>query len=194
MYNEVYTKKHGIGFIEKKLYIPKYYKGNPYNFRKLIESKGDDSSQLGRYAKTLQKLCSVFSKGKMIKNSYFIRSPKGYAKTVFAYTVINLCRDANFRVGNLKDTFHVNREIKSGEDEYLFRDSLLIVRVQEIYTKYSFSVIEHVLNVRSQRGLPTIILSPYTISKLSNGEYDKYLYQKNKPKIRYPDIISLERG
>ena len=178
--------KNGVN----EILVPKYYRSKHFNAKDLIRSKATQQNLgvLQEYAQKLEKVYNLFSRGEFKDKSFFIQSDKGYGKKVLAYSIIRTLNNQGYTISNIKDTYSILKDLKK-DDSYIFEDDYLFLSVQNIYTEYAFSVIEHILEVRASRDKGTMIISNFGIEKLSKNRYSKALYTKNENKLRYPFIV-----
>lgn len=172
--------------------IPDFYINKVYSMVKLQGAKGDLGPRFTEYTESLERLKLWVSKNGKLPQSYFINSPKGFAKSVLGYTLLSLMGKKGNLVSSIKNSYEVAKDIRDGNYDYLIQEDLIIIKVQDIYTNHVFGTLEHILEVRSSCNKATIILSSKSISQLSNGEYTKILYMSNDNKLKYPNVIEYK--
>jgi len=196
-----------------EMYVPKYYITNEWDESILRMDKENyvDDVSFNTYCTQLSKCIEILDTGAMLKTSAFVNAPVGYAKTTFAYNCILKCLENGYKMSPIIDTAKMRgmltldseRPTKPNSyqgfalEEYLDSDLLFLLVTRGPEYVYAYDTIIQVLDIRSRRGKPTIILSDRAARYLKVFDKDnnlqKILEGGNKvDKLKYAIPISFE--
>lgn len=165
--------------VMETLFIPEKYKKERFNSSKLREGHEElkGSKSFETYVKVLDGILGRINSGINEKASLYISAPSGFGKETFAYTAIQVAKSRGLTVFPYLDLMEVNRLITAYEtgkmkdaivedikftDIDLYRSDVCILKVpHNNISMTNYKVLLQVIDRRSRRGLPTIVLSRY---------------------------------
>lgn len=179
---------------DKLAFIPKHYVGREWSKTLLLEEKKLDKNQnfLNKFANILDVIHTSFSKGKLPTRSAIIVAPPRYSKITWAYSCMQLAEQKGLSVAPLLDTVELKRFMLIAAErpfhqiyktidyeEYLTADVCFITVTKTFKNQEAFRIILEILDSRSRKGLPTFIISRFTVEVLSkwdtNGHFKSLL-------------------
>ena len=161
--------------------IPNGYVGVKWSKEKFINSHQNVVSdpKFIKFAESLNALHGVFQEGKMPRKSAIIIAPRRYSKITFAYSCMQYAISSKLTVAPLLDTKELKRllylmgdkiyKLKNGMtvDDYVDCDICFVTVSKLPCRRESFDVIVELLNMRSRRGLPTFIMSEFSLEEMA---------------------------
>lgn len=201
-------------FISKARYssIPDQYIGKVWSKSVLLDNnpQRDNDLRFKRFCDNLDKLHSKFSQGEFYNKSVFISAPSRTSKSVFSYSCMQFALKAGYSVAPILDTLELKRLLVSSAyndkfkinkfityDEYITKDIVFIFITKSDYYTDSFTTILDILSRRSRLGLPTFILSKFTLKEISQDSVDKNYSQltevfSGEDSLKYPVILEYK--
>lgn len=193
--------------------IPDIYIGKLWSSDVVLNSNPDRAKDLKfkDYVKALNKINNTFIEGKFYHKSLFISAPSKMSKTVFACSCMQIAQKHGYTVAPFLDTLEVKRLlVLSSEnpsfklygwidyDKYITSDVLFLSVTKTDYFSDSLTIILEILSRRSRMGLPTYILSKFTLKEISQNCIDKDYMQlvdsssAYSNDLKYPVIIQIK--
>lgn len=207
----IVEKKDKEKFIKKAQFsqIPDWYIGVNWDKQILLDNHPDLTKDLRfhEYANRLESMYNYFLKGMIPPSSAFISAPSKMSKTILAYSCMQLAMSNKLRVTPFIDTIELKRLMTLGGDnpswklyKYIDYDDFLMCPVCFVtVTKLdkhveAYTVILELMARRSRLGLPTFVLSKFTLKEISKGCVDSNynLFIDNSARedsFKYPAII-----
>lgn len=162
-----------------------------------------------RFLQQLEKMHKIFGDGRIPGRSVFICASQGMSKQTFAYSCMQLAMSNGFTVAPLLDTLELKRLIvvsaenpkykfcgKVNFDKYIASDVLFVTVSKTSYAKEAYMVINDLLDKRARKGLPTFVISRYTLQEMSEFDSRKEFTQLMNPRfnkensLKFPTVLS----
>lgn len=185
--------------------IPKHYQGKMWE---KPEQTPDMPLKAQQFDNTLEKVCNIFLQGNIPNFSMYIAAPPKSGKNLFAYTCMQTCLLQHFSVAPLMSTSDWRRLHKVSQlnpfykfygkykwDELIAYDVIFLF-VDHTDDKYDeIPLLKSILDARAALGLPTFIISDYSLTSLVprwNLKSYSIIYNPNGDRdyLRYPVVIS----
>lgn len=167
--------------------VPSEYVGTVWNSSILLTNHPELDSNMNfkDYVNQLEKLHEKFKLGLLPKCSAYISAPSKMSKTILAFSCMQFALKNGFSVAPLIDTIELQRLITlCGEnpkwklynyidyDSYITSDVLFFsVTKTERHTQ-AYRLVLEVLSRRSRLGLPTFIISKFSLKEIARDCYD----------------------
>ena len=201
-------------FITKSRYnsIPDHYIGKVWSKSVLLDNSPERSKDFSftRFADNLEKFHNKFVNGEFYGKSVFISSPSKTSKTILAYSCMQFASKIDLSVAPIIDTlelkrllinsaynnkFKINRFITY--DEYITKDIVFLLVTKSDYYTDAFTTLIDILSRRSRMGLPTFILSKFSLKEIAQDSVDRNIGQLTSPfpgedPLKYPVIIEYK--
>lgn len=169
----------------EKLFIPNHYVGKVFNADKVRQSHNSLTGvkEFEDYLEMLTLITEQMNRKSLQLSSLFISAPGGFGKEHFAYSLLQIAVTNGLTVFPYLDLGEVGRLLTAYEDTNFkekknrFRDAIIkdvkftdvdlataqvcVLKVPHSDNLESFRIAMKVIDRRSRRGLPTIILSRY---------------------------------
>lgn len=201
-------------FITKARYssVPDQYIGKVWSKMVLTDNNPKRSSDFTfvRFCDSLEKLHNKFMDGEFYNKSVFISAPSKMSKSILAYSCMQFALRSGLTVAPILDTLEVKRLLVSSSfndkfkinkfityDDYITRDIVFIMVTKTDYYTDAFTTILDLLSRRSRMGLPTFILSKFTMKDISQDSVDKEIKQltevfSGEDPLKYPVILEYK--
>ena len=168
--------------------IPKYYQDQIWSKQTFLDTHKDAASPvlLEKYATTLDRIFSIFKSGSIPNKSFFVIAQRGMAKMTWAYScmqealkhghsVMPIIDNTQFKRLNIISSDRISskflKNMKYTIDDYLAAD-VVFMTVDPDNFQSSYRTIDSLLSKRARLGLPTFVLSRYTIAQMSLLDYE----------------------
>ena len=174
---------------ESPLCIPRHYKDKVWSKSVLLDDKRNDVNQndLHKYANLLETIHNSFMKGKLPPRSAIIIAPPRYSKVTWAYSCMQVAEEKGLTVAPLLDTIELKRFLLLAPErpfhkiykmmdyeEYVTADVCFITVTKSYKYQEAFSIILELLDIRSRKGLPTYIISRFSLNQLSGWDSNNH--------------------
>lgn len=197
-------------FITKSRFheIPDNYIGRIWSKDLLLSNNaGRGGLRFANFVESLDKLHEKFIEGNIYGKSVFISAPSKTSKTVFAYSCMQHALKSGLTVAPLMDTLEaktllVNSAYKPEYkihkfityDDYITRDILFLAVTKTDYYTDAFTTCLDVMSRRSRMGLPTFIISKFSLKEISQDSVDNNIsqlinVQSGEDPLKYPVIL-----
>lgn len=196
------------------LCIPKHYVGIPWNKEIILKDKKELTSDLHfkHFINQLEKINSIFRTGAIPAKSAIIFAPPGFSKLTWAYSCMQEALAHNHTVAPILDTREIKRLLilaserpwyklydKIVYDEYIMSDVCFITVTKTEYFQEAYQVILEILDVRARKGLPTFIISRYSLDSLSKRDYAGHTKEllnrsNNVDVLKYASLLTYFPG
>lgn len=190
--------------------IPLQYIGKLWSKKTLISTHSQfaqDKSFLA-FCENLERMHDKFVLGQLPMKSGIIIAPKKYSKVTFAYSCMQYAVQSGYTVAPLLDTIQVKRLKglmgdrnyklfnKFDADSYFSADICFITVTKLINRREAYEIILEVMDTRSRLGLPTVVISEFSIDEMSDWDRNKvfnkiYDYDDIENPLRYPAIVQF---
>lgn len=191
---------------DKKIETKKISLWNPGSLK---QSKAQflEDNNFTRWVDNLTNIYRQFESGKNLSQSVFIIAPAGFGKETFAESCLAIAKDFGFSTAPILDTVELKRLlVLSGDrpyykiygnctyDDYMTADVCFISVTKLSAHEWAYEPIMEVLSRRGRMGLPTIIISRYSLDEISrrdiSGEfYNSITAQNVSNRYKYPAIV-----
>lgn len=196
------------------LSIPLHYYKNRWDKNILINDRADfsEDDMFINYVKQLDACYSMIDKGELPNISVLVTAPAVYAKTTWAYSCIIRAREYGYNVVPIIDTAQMRRMLVINSErptkentylgyslsDYLDSDMLFLLVNRGTEYVYAYETIVNILDIRSRRSKPTLIISDKSLRELSAFDKNKNLYNltqggSNVDPYRYAVLIEFNR-
>lgn len=176
--------------------IPIRYRDINFSKSKLLSTgfRGksvENHNKFKKYCNTLGVVYDIVRTGNTPKSSLFISSGSGYAKRIFAYSLIKEAIKNNLSIMPILDLRDIHAllwhlDIKDidkylhGVTEYdIFTVDICIISIERVNLKYT-SVLQYILDKRSKLNKATIVLSNLSKAIIINKNPELYSYFNTK--------------
>ena len=173
---------------EELVCVPAYYKGQVWSKQTFLDTHKDVKSQaaLEKYATTLDRIYDIFKRGEVPDKSFFVIAQRGMAKMTWAYScmqealkhghsVMPIIDNTQFKRLSIISSDRISskflKDMKYTIDQYLAAD-VVFLAVDPDNFQTSYRTIDSLLSKRARLGLPTFVLSRYTVAQMSLLDYD----------------------
>lgn len=193
--------------------IPEQYIGVVWN-KDILEKSHPNLNNINfkEYCSRLDTMHNFFKDGLVPAVSAFIHAPSNMGKTILAYSCMQHALNKGIKVAPLIDTLELKRLLTLGGDNpswklynYIDHDNYITSPVCFVtVTKLdkhmeAYTVILELLSRRSRLGLPTFILSKFSLREISqnciDSNYDSIIDERgNGDPYKYPTIIECGGG
>lgn len=180
---------------KSSMYIPKYYRARTFNKGTLMgELSG--SERANKYVDRLDQLFTDIKKG-VLDKSYFIIAPPSSGKTVLAYSIISALHGTyGMDIPPILDMeqFKIeNRRVALDSNDHILNKNYLVLKAKAIDYRFVMQTLDYVLDYRSRKDLPTLIISDKQINDLSEDNIIvEHTYISGENKLRYPVVINVK--
>lgn len=211
---DVVQMKNPKAFIKKCQWnlIPEEYIGVEWDKHCLLvyHEKYEHDVNFKRFLEQCEKFQSIFKNGKLVNKSVLFYAPPSFGKDFLAFSCMQLASNAGLKVAPFLDTADVKRLlILSAErpdykvlgridyDEYITSDVVFVSVTKTRYVAEAYETLLELLSKRSRLGLPTYILSEYSLEDLSNSNPNKFNRNKfinvsiHVNELKYPAVIGF---
>lgn len=191
--------------------IPDEYIGIKWDKNYLLVDHEDleNNINFGRYLEQCQKFHEIFENGQIVNKSFYIYSPPSFGKDILAFSCMQFAQKVGRTVAPFLDTMDVKRLLVLGAenpkykilgridyDSYLTSEVVFVTVTKTTYLKEAYTTILELLSKRSRLGLPTYIVSEYSIEDLSKDSPDfsrnKFLnVSVNVNSLKYPAVVGF---
>lgn len=208
------TIKNVDRFISKCEYnlVPQEYIGIEWK-REYLEAEHENLSKninFKAFLDRLDKFHNSFKIGNPINKSVFIFSPPRFGKERLAFSCMQLAISKGLKVAPYLDTLDLKRLIVLGGenpkyklygridyDKYITADVLFVSVTHTRYLSEAYGILVELCTKRSRLGLPTYIISEYSIEELTSNT-NEYIANKwkdvsslNINELKYPVVIGF---
>lgn len=191
--------------------IPHEYIGIKWDKNYLIADHEDLVNNIGfqRFIDQCSKFHQVFENGQIVNMSFYFYAPPGFGKDVLAFSCMQFAQKVGRKVAPFLDTTDVKRLLILGAenptykvlgridyDSYLSSEVLFVTVTKTTYLKEAYMTLVELLSKRSRLGLPTYILSEYSVEDLTKDSvgYSKLKFMNdslNVNELKYPAIAGF---
>ena len=192
----------------KELQIPAIYENSDWKKEILLDTSLEHKNNANfiRWAEQLEKIHGMFVKGILPAKSAIVIAPPSTGKVTWAYSCMKYAKMNGLSVAPLLDSQEVKRLlVLSAErprqvlfgityEDYVASDVLFMTVTKTNYREEAYSIIEELLDKRSRRGLPTFIISRYSMQTMAKRDWeDNFVFvQDSNPArnfLKFPVII-----
>lgn len=198
--------------VMEELFIPSKYRQDKFVISKLKSSHENliGNKSFEQYTKLLDSVLGRINNGVLEKASLYISAPSGFGKETFAYTALQLAKSRGLTVFPYLDLMEVSRLISAYDngkmqdpivkdikftDTDLYRSEVCILKVpHNNVSMNNYKVLLQVIDRRSRRGLPTILLSRYKFNyftALDYSEETKGILSYNNPSPKNLQVFEM---
>lgn len=172
--------------------IPEKYIGIEWQ-REFLESDHDDlcsNISFRRFLDFCTKFHESFKLGIPTNKSTYIFAPPRFGKEWLAFSCMQMALSKGLKVAPYLDTLDLKRLIILGGenpsyklygridyDKYIVSDVLFVSVTHTRYFKEAYGILVELMTKRSRLGLPTYVISEYSIEELTEGS-NKYVSGK----------------
>lgn len=192
--------------------IPDQYIGKVWSKQTLLDNnpkRCEDFNFLG-FCDSLEVFHNKFVDGEFYGKSVFFSAPSKTSKTILAYSCMQFALKIGLTVAPIIDTLELKRLLVNSAfsdsykinryityDDYITRDIVFIFVTKTDYFTDAFTTILDVLSRRSRLGLPTFIMSKFSLRDISQDSIDKNYSQLldsfvGEDPLKYPVIIEYK--
>lgn len=213
----VFNEPETIPVTEKKMdfvCIPEYYRDQKWSKETLLDTHKDAVSQvlLEKYAETLDRIYNIFRSGAIPNKSFFVIAQRGMAKMTWAYscmyealrhkhTVMPIIDNTQFKRLNIISSDRISskflKDIDYTIEQYLSAD-VVFLTVDPDNFQSSYRTIDSLLSKRARLGLPTFVLSRFSVAQMSLLDYDNsfasIVSRQQQDRNKYVVIIGGQNG
>lgn len=203
-------KKDTQQFIEKVdvFGVPDSYRGIVWDSEVLRHDKPEleNDYSFQHFVEQLDKINGVFTKGLLSPKSAIIIAPAGFSKMVFAYSCMQRALDSGFSVAPFLDTVELKRMLflaaeiplrklygKISFDEYVMSDVCFVTVTKLPQREWAYETIQEIMDLRSRKGLSTIILSRFCLSEIckrdASNSFEALSAVDVEDTYKYPVVI-----
>lgn len=211
---EVTQMKNPKVFIDKCEWnlIPEEYIGNEWDKNCLLvaHDKHENNPNFLKFLAMCEKFHTAFKNGKLVNKSIYFYAPPSFGKDFLAFSCMQYAERSGYKVAPFLDTIDVKRLLILGAenpkykilgkidyDKYLTSDVVFVSVTKTRYLSEAYETLLELLSKRSRLGLPTYILSEYSIedlSKFSVNDFNKNKFLKvsvHVNELKYPAVIGF---
>lgn len=196
----------------QNLLIPDQYIGNVWSKQILLDNHPElaDDRNFINFANRLEKLHNRYASGEVPMKSAYICAPSKMSKSILAYSCMQFARTAKITVAPILDTIDVKRLVMLSADNPKYKlygidydkyiqSTVMFVSVTKT-EKFAeaLPIVRDLIVKRSRLGLPTLVISNYTLKEISQKSFDSdynSLIDNSaiSNDLKYPVIIEYKR-
>lgn len=205
------TEKSLAELTEKaeSIYIPAEYVGSYWSLDKLMKTHPLEVNQVAfqKITNQMDKIHDIFIRGDKLNSSVLLVAPPRFSKVTWAYSIMQLALEHGLTVAPMLSTIELKRLFlasvenpkyrlsnKMTIEDYMTADVVVVTVTKTDYRGEAYSVILEILDARSRRNLPTIILSRFNTKEIAFKDYHNHFesikdFNGDRNKYKYPAIM-----
>lgn len=192
--------------------IPEEYIGTEWDKNCLLvaHEKFENNPNFRRFLDQCEKFHEIFKNGKLVNKSILFYAPPSFGKDFLAFSCMQLASNVGLKVAPFLDTSDIKRLLILGSerptykvlgridyDEYMTSDVVFVSVTKTRYISEAYETLLDLLSKRSRLGLPTYILSEYSLEDLSKDNPNEFNRNKfarvsvHVNELKYPAVIGF---